>query len=89
MYSNNSNSPRVGSLSCLQTTVTELSSQQSRHTVPHWLSIHTSTRPSDELAPPTSLTSPVVHTVGTEKSEEEEEAEEEEEEEKEEEEEEE
>ena len=81
MHSNNSNSPRVGSLSCLQMTVAELSSQQSLHTVPHWLFIHTSTRPAEELAPPTSLTSPVVHTVGTERSEEEEKEEEEEEEE--------
>ena len=32
-------------------------------TLPQWLLRHTSTLPSEELAPPTNLTSPVAHWV--------------------------
>ena len=59
--------PPVGRFSWLQTTAALVSSQESSHTVPHWLLRHTSTLPSLSLPPPTSRTPPVSHTdVSTE-----------------------
>ena len=45
---------------CLQATRASTAPQKSSQTVPHWLLLQTSTRPSVALAPFTSLISPVV-----------------------------
>ena len=53
-------SPCASNPSCLQTTRASLVPQRSSHTVPHSLSIQTSTLPSVSFDPPTSLISPSV-----------------------------
>ena len=53
-------SPCAPNPSCLQTTRASLVPQRSSHTVPHSLSIQTSTLPSVSFDPPTSLISPSV-----------------------------
>ena len=47
--------------SCLQATLASVVSQKSSHTVPHWLMLHISTRPSRGLCPLWSLISPYAH----------------------------
>ena len=44
---------------CLQTTLASVELQKSSHTVPHLPLTQTSTRPSREEEPPTSLISPL------------------------------
>ena len=60
------NSPESAYPSCLQTTLASLPLQKSSQTVPQALALHTSTRPSIWLTPPTSLTSPSTQTRGGE-----------------------
>ena len=60
------NSPESEYPSCLQTTLASLPLQKSSQTVPQALALHTSTRPSIWLTPPTSLTSPSTQTRGGE-----------------------
>lgn len=47
--------------SCVQTTVASWSSHMSSHTVPYRPPMHTSTRPSYTVLPPTNLTDPNSH----------------------------
>ena len=49
--------------SCLQATCASVVPHESSHTVPHWLLLQTSTRPSRAFVPPTSLMSPVAQTA--------------------------
>ena len=50
-----------GNPSCLQTTCASAEPQRSSHTVPHTPLTQTSTQPSLEKEPPTSLTDPLKH----------------------------
>ena len=50
---------------CLQTTLASTAVKESSHTVPHVLLLHSSTRPSRLLGPPTSLTVPPTQPVHT------------------------
>lgn len=52
--------PELEYPSCLHTTAASALLQKSLHTVPHTPLWHISTRPSKELVPPESLTSPAV-----------------------------
>ena len=45
--------------SCLHTTLASMLSQKSSHTVPQWLLMHTSTRPSLGKNPPARRTDPL------------------------------
>ena len=56
--------PFVENPNCPHTTVASAASHESSQTVPHCPPKHTSTRPSSEVGPPTSLTAPSVHSGG-------------------------
>ena len=55
------NIPVLENPSCPQATLASLVSQKSSQTVPHMLLLHISTRPSDDVDPPTSRRAPVSH----------------------------
>ena len=55
------NKPAGRNPSCLQTMLASAIPQRSSQTVPHWLLLQISTRPSRVFAPPWSLMSPFSH----------------------------